>query len=39
MNTAPYRRVLGVQPEGVEPYRMEDVVPPHPHEPGVGIRA
>ena len=33
------RGVLGVQAEGIEPHRMQDVIALHPHEPGVGVRA
>ena len=39
MDAASYGRVLGVQPEGVEPHRVEDVVSLHAHEPGAGVRS
>ena len=39
MDAALYRGVLRVQPEGVEPHRMQYVVSPHPHEACVGVRA
>ena len=39
MDSSLDRGVLGVQAEGVEPHRMQDVIALHPHEPGVGVRA